>query len=57
MVNQDELLTPDEVAQLLKVTRRTVYNWIRASRIPATKYVHGWRIRRGDLFPEQKEAA
>ena len=33
-----------EVAEILKVTRRTVYNYVKDGKIPATKVGHQWRV-------------
>lgn len=58
---EPELLTPAEVAALLRVTRRTVYQWITDGRLPALRAGGRWRIRREDIeaflhrrSPEQK---
>ncbi len=32
-----ELLTPDEVAKLLKVNKRTIYSWVEKKQIPYIK--------------------
>ena len=42
-------LTPREAAAILKVDRRTVYEWLRSGSIPAIKFGHSWRIRRDSL--------
>jgi excisionase family DNA binding protein len=46
----DEMLTPQQAADELKLSRQTIYNWIHdpENPLPATK-AGGWRIRRGDL--------
>ena len=36
--------TLNEVAEILKVTRRTIYNYVKAGKIPATKVGHQWRV-------------
>lgn len=33
-----------EVAEILKVTRRTVYNYIKAGKLPAVKVGYQWRV-------------
>ena len=33
-----------EVAEILKVTRRTIYNYIKQGKMPATKVGHQWRV-------------
>jgi excisionase family DNA binding protein len=42
------LFTPEEVAELLRVTRRTVYTWLRTERLPGTKQGR-WVVQRADL--------
>jgi excisionase family DNA binding protein len=44
-----ELLTPQEAATLLKVHINTIYNWIEAGTIRATKIGDVWRIDKDDL--------
>jgi excisionase family DNA binding protein len=44
------LLTPEEVGAELRVTRKTVYNWIKSRALPAVKVgPRSWRIRREAL--------
>jgi excisionase family DNA binding protein len=43
------LYTPEEVAELLRVTRRTVYSWLRTERLPGTNYGR-WVVQRDDLL-------
>jgi excisionase family DNA binding protein len=40
----DELLTVDEVAAYLRVSRSTVWRWCQAKKIPAFKIGREWRI-------------
>lgn len=40
------LMTIEEVAQYLKVTRRTIYEWLKQNKIPAVKLVGQWRFKR-----------
>lgn len=40
----DELLTVDEVANYLRVSRSTVWRWCQAKRVPAFKIGREWRI-------------
>lgn len=44
-----DILTVDEVADLLKVTSQTIYNMIRDKRLSAIKIGREWRFRRSDL--------
>lgn len=40
-----ELLTPEQFADRLKVSRRTVYRWLKADTVPgAVQYGSLWRI-------------
>ncbi len=45
----EELLTPQEVAQKLKIDMSTVYRWIREGRLKAVKIGHFWRISESEL--------
>jgi excisionase family DNA binding protein len=42
-------LTPQEVADLLKVTRRTVYRWIESGELPVIRFGSAYRITESDL--------
>jgi excisionase family DNA binding protein len=41
--------TPEEVAGELRVTRRTVYEWLRTGRLPGLRAGRWWRIRPEDV--------
>lgn len=43
------LLTPEEVARRLRVTRRTIYAWLKIGRLRGLRAGKGWRIRSEDL--------
>jgi excisionase family DNA binding protein len=45
----EELFTPQEVAQKLKIDMSTVYRWIREGRLKAVKIGHFWRISESEL--------
>ncbi len=45
MINSG-LMTIDELAMYLKVTRRTIYEWLKQNKIPAVKLVGQWRFRK-----------
>jgi excisionase family DNA binding protein len=45
-MNQESLLTIDELASYLKVTKRTIYEWLKKKKIPAVKLVGQWRFRK-----------
>lgn len=39
-----KLYTPEEVASLLRISRRTVYRWLAAGKLKAVKIGKGWRV-------------
>lgn len=43
------LYTVEEVRNILKVTRRTLYNYIKSGDLKAVKIGKNWRIREQDL--------
>lgn len=45
-LNMDEILTVQEVAKYLKVSRSTVWRWCNEGRLLAFKAGHGWRVHR-----------
>ena len=45
----DELMTIDELAQYLRVKKRTIYEWLKKGKIPAIKTVGQWRFRRDKI--------
>jgi excisionase family DNA binding protein len=46
----DEVLTLDGVAELLKVDRKTIYRMAGAGELPAFKVRGRWRFRRRDVL-------
>jgi excisionase family DNA binding protein len=46
---QLELLTIQEAAHFLRLSRNTVYGLCRAGRLPAAKIGREWRVRRSEL--------
>ena len=40
------LMTIEDVAEYLKVTRRTIYEWLKHNKIPAIKLVGQWRFKK-----------
>lgn len=40
------LMTIDELAQYLKVQKRTIYDWLKKGKIPANKTVGQWRFKK-----------
>ena len=49
MANGIGLMTIDDLAQYLKVTRRTIYEWLKQDKIPAIKLVGQWRFKRDKI--------
>jgi excisionase family DNA binding protein len=45
-LSMDEILTVQEVAKYLKVSRSTVWRWCNQGRLLAFKAGHGWRVHR-----------
>lgn len=45
MINSG-LMTIEDLAEYLKVTRRTIYEWLKHNKIPAVKLVGQWRFRK-----------
>ncbi|MCL5981382.1 MAG: helix-turn-helix domain-containing protein [Firmicutes bacterium] len=45
----EKYYTPEEVADNLKVSRKTIYNWIQEGRLKAVKIGHVWRISETEL--------
>jgi excisionase family DNA binding protein len=43
------LMTIDDLAGYLKVTRRTIYEWVKHNKIPAIKLVGQWRFKRDKI--------
>ena len=44
-----KVYTLDEVADILKVTKRTLYNYIKAGELPAVKMGKYWRVTQENL--------
>lgn len=45
MVDQN-LLTIEELASYLRVKKRTIYDWLKKGKIPASKAVGQWRFKK-----------
>jgi excisionase family DNA binding protein len=43
------LMTIDDLAVYLKVTRRTIYDWLKHNKIPALKLVGQWRFKKDKI--------
>ena len=44
-----ELLTIEEIADYLRVKKRTVYEWLKKGKIPAIKTVGQWRFKKTEI--------
>ena len=45
-MNQNEIMTAQEVAQYLRLSTATVYKLAQAGKIPATRVGRAWRFKR-----------
>jgi excisionase family DNA binding protein len=45
----DDILTVQEVADYLKISKTTVWRWCNEKKIAASKVGHGWRIQRAEV--------
>ena len=43
------LMTIEDLADYLKVTRRTIYDWVKHHKIPALKLVGQWRFKKDKI--------
>jgi len=59
MVTYENLMTIEELAAYLKVTKRTIYDWLKNHKVPALKLVGQWRFRRDkiDAWLNKQESA
>lgn len=48
-MNEPEIMTLEEVAEYLRVSERTVYDWIQKGEIPGGKIGTSWRFKRSDI--------
>lgn len=42
----EALMTIEEVAEYLRVKKRTIYDWVKHGKIPAIKAVGQWRFKK-----------
>ena len=49
MATDYDLLTPEEVAEYVRVNPQTIYRLLRSGRLPGAKIGHQWRVRKADL--------
>jgi PTS system nitrogen regulatory IIA component len=48
-MNEHEIMTVEEVAEYLRVSERTVYEWAQKGEIPSGKLGTSWRFKRGEI--------
>jgi PTS system nitrogen regulatory IIA component len=46
---KNNLMTIDDLADYLRVTRRTIYEWLKTNKIPAIKLIGQWRFKRDKI--------
>ena len=49
MLINSGLMTIDDLAGYLKVTRRTIYEWLKTNKIPAIKLIGQWRFKKDKI--------
>jgi len=49
MIISSGLMTIEDLADYLKVTRRTIYDWLKHDKIPAVKLVGQWRFKKDKI--------
>jgi excisionase family DNA binding protein len=49
MIINGGLMTIEDLAEYLKVTRRTIYDWLKHNKIPAVKLVGQWRFKKDKI--------
>lgn len=49
LLPQRSLMTIDDLAGYLQVTRRTIYEWLKQNKIPAVKLVGQWRFKKDKI--------
>ena len=45
----DRLMTIEELAEYLRVQKRTIYAWLKKKKIPAIKTVGQWRFKKDKI--------
>jgi PTS system nitrogen regulatory IIA component len=43
------LMTIEDLSDYLKVTRRTIYDWLKHNKIPAVKLIGQWRFKKDKI--------
>lgn len=50
ITKHEEILTLQEIAEYLKVDKRTVYRMVKSKKLPAFKVGNQWRFSKTDIF-------
>jgi excisionase family DNA binding protein len=45
----NDLMTIEDLAAYLKVSRRTIYEWLKLNKVPALKIVGQWRFKKDKI--------
>ena len=48
-MSEQEIMTIEEVADYLRVKKRTIYEWLKKGKIPAIKTVGQWRFKKSKI--------
>jgi PTS system nitrogen regulatory IIA component len=48
-MEREVLMTIDDLASYLRVTKRTIYDWLQKGRIPASKVIGQWRFKKDKI--------
>jgi excisionase family DNA binding protein len=46
---ENNLMTIEDLSDYLKVTRRTIYEWLKGKKIPAIKLIGQWRFKKDKI--------
>ena len=46
---ETNLMTIEDLSDYLKVTRRTIYEWLKGKKIPAIKLIGQWRFKKDKI--------
>ena len=49
MILNSGLMTIEDLSDYLKVSRRTIYEWLKLNKIPAVKLVGQWRFKKDKI--------
>lgn len=55
MNDYPEMMTPDQAAAFLQVSRDVVYRRLRAGQLPGIRVGHEWRVPKSELIAKARE--